>query len=60
VKNRVRVGICIVGILALWVIDVAYSTAIVSNGFWDLTGQQAFHLSLWTALVAFIFLMFWE
>jgi len=36
--------------------DVANTTSVLSNGFWDISSDKGFHLALGTAIVAFVFL----
>lgn len=47
-------GLCVLGILALWVADVAALAPVVSNGFWEMSSAKTFHVALWLALACFI------
>lgn len=44
-----------VGIISLWILDVAQAVPELSNGFWTMDAEQGFHLALWVAGATFIF-----
>lgn len=47
-----------VGVVALGVIDVALITdGQVSNGFWSISSEKAYHLALWTTYGALGYLI---
>ena len=39
----------------LWVLDVANAMPGLGNGFWDLSSEKGFHVGLWSAIAAFVF-----
>jgi len=47
----------LVGLLSLWVVDVAYNNPDVANGFWTISSFKAFHLGITSAVVAFSFVI---
>ena len=54
--HRSRI-VALVGLGGLWVLDVANAVPELSNGFWELSSAQGFHLGLWLAMAAFVFVM---
>lgn len=50
-------GVFLAGILGLWVLDIAANVggSGVTNGFWELSQTQAFHLGLWISLAALVY-----
>ena len=46
------------GLGGLWVMDIANTSVGVTNGFWEVPSDKAFHLALGAAIIAFIALMF--
>lgn len=47
----------LVGLLALNVLDVANNNPVLSNGFWTIGSDKAFHLALWTVGLALCFVI---
>ena len=43
------------GLGGIWVMDVANAIPEMSTGFWTLPSDQGFHLGIWTAIAAFVF-----
>ena len=52
-RNKWITILCIIGILALSVVDVASLIPQVGNGFWNMGSQKTFHVALWLALACF-------
>ena len=49
---------CIIGLLGLWLLDIAHLTNGVSNGFWIIGSDKAFHVGITIAIASFIFIIF--
>lgn len=48
----------IVGLGGLWIVDIANAVpGALTNGFWEITSQQAFHLALWTSIGAYLMII---
>ena len=52
-RNRI---VALAGLGGLWVVDVANAVPGLSNGFWELSSERGFHVGLWSAIAAFVFL----
>ena len=54
--NSSRIA-ALLGLLSLWVVDVAYNNPDVGNGFWSISSFKAFHLGISSAVVNFSFVI---
>lgn len=51
-RNRIA---ALTGLGGVWVLDVANAVPGLGNGFWDLSSEKGFHVGLWSAIAAFVF-----